>query len=105
MSQVLDHIISNAIKYSREGGVIRFKVSQTLNRNRELLVRIEDEELGIPYDKRHKIFERFYRSDRARTRQLGGSGLGLAITKDLVEAHYGVIRVEEMEGTRPSSLI
>jgi len=98
MSQVLDNIISNAIKYSPEGGVIRFKVSQIPNRNRELLIRIEDEGLGIPYDKRHKIFERFYRSDRARTRQLGGSGLGLAITKDLVEAHYGRIWVEGTEG-------
>lgn len=98
MTQVLDNIISNAIKYSPEGGVIRFKVIQTLNRNRELLIRIEDEGLGIPYDKRDRIFERFYRSDRARTRKLGGSGLGLAITKDLVEAHYGRIWVEGIEG-------
>lgn len=99
MTQVLDNIISNAIKYSPEGGTITCKVEQQMNRRQpELLISIEDEGLGIPYDKQDKIFERFYRSDRARTRKLGGSGLGLAITKELVEAHYGRIWVESIEG-------
>lgn len=99
MTQVLDNIISNAIKYSPEGGTITCKVEQRINRRQpELLISVEDQGLGIPYDKRDKIFERFYRSDRARTRKLGGSGLGLAITKDLVEAHYGRIWVESIEG-------
>src|SRR5690625_7019805 len=65
------------------------------DKNREIMISIKDEGLGIPYDRQDKIFERFYRSDRARTRKLGGSGLGLAITKELVEAHYGRIRSEE----------
>lgn len=97
MTQVLDNIISNAIKYSPEGGMISCKVEQLINSD-ELLISIEDEGLGIPSDRRDKIFERFYRSDRARTRKLGGSGLGLAITKELVEAHNGRIWVKSTEG-------
>lgn len=99
MTQVVDNIISNAIKYSPEGGTITCKVEHRMNRQQpELLMSVEDQGLGIPYDKRDKIFERFYRSDRARTRKLGGSGLGLAITKDLVEAHGGKIWVDSIEG-------
>lgn len=92
MTQVLDNIISNAIKYSPEGGTIQFSVEQ---RNRQLYVRIKDEGIGIPSEMRERIFDRFYRADKARTRKLGGSGLGLAITKELVEAHYGEIWVED----------
>lgn len=98
MTQVLDNIISNAIKYSPEGGTIRFKVEKIINQNRELLISIQDQGLGIPYDKLDKIFDRFYRSDRARARKLGGSGLGLAISKELVEAHNGSIWAESIEG-------
>lgn len=98
MTQVLDNIISNAIKYSPEGGTISFKVDRKTNQNRELLISIEDQGLGIPYDKLDKIFDRFYRADRARARKLGGSGLGLAISKELVEAHNGRIWVESIEG-------
>jgi len=99
MTQVLDNIISNAIKYSPEGGKITFSLQQ---KNRQLLVSIKDEGIGIPAEMRDKIFERFYRADKARTRQLGGSGLGLAISKEIVDAHYGEIWVEktlEDEGT------
>lgn len=96
MTQVLDNIISNAIKYSPEGGSIICKVEKL--DNRQLLVSIEDHGLGIPFEMRDKIFERFYRVDRARTRKLGGSGLGLAITKEIVELHYGEIWVESIEG-------
>ncbi|WP_368653475.1 cell wall metabolism sensor histidine kinase WalK [Ornithinibacillus sp. 4-3] len=96
MTQILDNIISNAIKYSPEGGMISCRVEKL--DNRQLLVSIEDRGLGIPFEMRDKIFDRFYRVDRARTRKLGGSGLGLAITKELVEAHYGKIWVESIEG-------
>lgn len=97
LTQVLDNIISNAIKYSPEGGIITCKVQKVSEQTNEILISIADEGLGIPYDKRDKIFERFYRSDKARTRKLGGSGLGLAITKELVEAHYGKIWVDSIE--------
>ncbi|MFD1040289.1 cell wall metabolism sensor histidine kinase WalK [Virgibacillus byunsanensis] len=95
MTQVLDNIISNAIKYSPNGGTIRFKVERE---KYSLLVSVQDEGLGISYDKVHKIFERFYRADKARTRKLGGTGLGLAIAKELVEAHHGKIWAESKEG-------
>lgn len=96
MTQVLDNIISNAIKYSPEGGTIICKVEKL--DNKQLLISVEDHGIGIPFEMRDKIFERFYRVDRARTRKLGGSGLGLAITKEIVELHYGEIWVESIEG-------
>ncbi|WP_449354809.1 cell wall metabolism sensor histidine kinase WalK [Virgibacillus natechei] len=95
MTQVLDNVISNAIKYSPEGGVIRLKVE---NKRHYLLVSVQDQGMGIAYDKLDKVFERFYRSDKARTRKLGGTGLGLAISKELVEAHYGKIWAKSKEG-------
>jgi len=95
MTQVLDNIITNAIKYSPEGGEIRLKLDA---RRHNLLISIQDQGMGIAYDKLEKIFERFYRADKARTRKLGGTGLGLAITKELVEAHHGKIWAKSKEG-------
>lgn len=92
MTQVLDNIISNAIKYSPEGGKITISLEQ---KHRQLLVKVKDEGIGIPREMRDKIFERFYRADKARTRQLGGSGLGLAISKEIIDAHYGDIWVDD----------
>ncbi|MGP4107832.1 cell wall metabolism sensor histidine kinase WalK [Virgibacillus sp. L01] len=95
MTQVLDNIISNAIKYSPEGGTIRFSVVKQKN---QMLVSIEDQGMGIAYEKLDKIFERFYRADKARTRKLGGTGLGLAIAKEMVEAHHGKVWAKSQEG-------
>jgi len=95
MIQVLDNIISNAVKYSPDGGKITCKVKRQI---RQIVVSIKDEGIGIEYDKIDKIFDRFYRVDKARTRQLGGTGLGLAITRELVEAHYGRIWANSKEG-------
>lgn len=96
--QVLDNIISNAIKYSPEGGEIIVKV---VEEKHQLLTKISDEGVGIPEEKLDKIFDRFYRADKARSRQLGGTGLGLAIAKDLIEAHDGEVWAESKvdEGT------
>jgi len=95
MTQVLDNIISNAIKYSPDGGKVTCRVEKHI---RQIFVSVSDEGIGIEYDKLDKIFDRFYRVDKARTRQLGGTGLGLAITRELVEAHYGRIWVNSIEG-------
>ncbi|ALX49559.1 cell wall metabolism sensor histidine kinase WalK [Lentibacillus amyloliquefaciens] len=95
MIQVLDNIISNAIKYSPEGGTIHFKASKQRN---QLLVTVSDQGTGIPYDKVDKIFERFYRADKARSRKIGGTGLGLAITREFIEAHHGNIWAKSKEG-------
>ncbi|WP_010094667.1 cell wall metabolism sensor histidine kinase WalK [Ornithinibacillus scapharcae] len=93
--QVTDNIISNAIKYSPEGGKVTCRV---VKQRHQLLVSITDEGMGIAYDKLEKIFERFYRVDKARTRKLGGTGLGLAISKEIVEAHHGKIWAKSKEG-------
>lgn len=95
LTQVLDNIISNAIKYSPDGGKITFKLEKQI---RQIVVSVRDEGIGIEYDKLDKIFDRFYRVDRARTRNLGGTGLGLAITQELVDAHYGRIWAQSKEG-------
>ncbi|MFD1019440.1 cell wall metabolism sensor histidine kinase WalK [Thalassobacillus hwangdonensis] len=95
ITQVLDNIISNAIKYSPEGGTIRF---HTEKRRNKLEISVSDEGMGIPTEKVDKIFERFYRVDRARTRKLGGTGLGLAIAREMIEAHHGEIWAKSKEG-------
>ncbi|SHF97295.1 cell wall metabolism sensor histidine kinase WalK [Ornithinibacillus halophilus] len=95
MTQVLDNVISNAIKYSPNGGTITFRVSK---QRYQLLISVEDQGMGVAYDKLDKIFDRFYRADKARTRKFGGTGLGLAISKELVEAHHGRIWASSKEG-------
>ena len=88
MTQVIDNIVSNALKYSPEGGTITFR---SWIQGNKLRVSISDEGVGIPKANLTKIFDRFYRVDRARSRQLGGTGLGLAIAKEMIHAHGGDI--------------
>ncbi|HLR61230.1 MAG TPA: cell wall metabolism sensor histidine kinase WalK [Lentibacillus sp.] len=95
MNQVLDNLISNAIKYSPEGGTIRFKAARQKG---QLLITVSDQGPGIPNDKVDKVFDRFYRADKARSRKLGGTGLGLAIAKEIVESHHGSIWAKSKEG-------
>ncbi|MEC1178451.1 cell wall metabolism sensor histidine kinase WalK [Metasolibacillus meyeri] len=95
LTQVIDNIISNALKYSPDGGNIRFGF--TVNDN-ILTVMISDDGMGIPKENLTRIFERFYRVDRARARSMGGTGLGLAIAKDMIAAHGGKIWAESEEG-------
>ncbi|ANX14343.1 PAS domain-containing sensor histidine kinase [Fictibacillus arsenicus] len=95
MTQVLDNIISNAMKYSPEGGTITASVTII---GRKVKVSISDEGVGIPKNNVSKIFDRFFRVDRARSRDLGGTGLGLAIAKEIVLAHGGDIWAESEWG-------
>jgi two-component system, OmpR family, sensor histidine kinase VicK len=95
LTQVLDNIISNALKYSPEGGKIIFRVDKQAN---FVVISVSDQGVGIPKENLEKIFERFYRVDKARTRKLGGTGLGLAIAKEMVEAHGGKIWATSREG-------
>ncbi|MBD8026720.1 cell wall metabolism sensor histidine kinase WalK [Ureibacillus sp. Re31] len=95
LTQVIDNIISNALKYSPDGGNIRFGFTVQENM---LKVMISDDGMGIPKENVTKIFERFYRVDRARSRAMGGTGLGLAIAKEMIEAHGGKIWAESEEG-------
>ena len=88
MTQVIDNIINNAIKYSPDGGkiTVRMKTTET-----QMILSISDEGLGIPKKDLPKIFDRFYRVDKARSRAQGGSGLGLAIAKEIIKQHNGFI--------------
>jgi len=93
--QVVDNIMNNAIKYSPDGGVITCRLLET---HRHVILSISDQGLGIPRKDLGKIFDRFYRVDKARSRQQGGTGLGLAISKEVIEAHHGRIWVDSQEG-------
>jgi two-component system, OmpR family, sensor histidine kinase VicK len=95
MTQVLYNIISNALKYSPEGGLITFSIKEEAEK---VIVSISDEGMGIPKENIGKIFDRFYRVDKARTRKLGGTGLGLAIAKEMVNVHGGMIWAVSEEG-------
>ncbi|MFJ7668974.1 cell wall metabolism sensor histidine kinase WalK [Lysinibacillus sp. NPDC097195] len=95
ITQVIDNIISNAIKYSPDGGNVRFGFTVQGN---ILKVMISDDGMGIPKENVGRIFDRFYRVDRARARSMGGTGLGLAIAREMIEAHGGKIWAESEEG-------
>ena len=95
LTQVIDNIISNAIKYSPDGGNIRFGF---VVKDSVLQVMVSDDGMGIPSENVNRIFDRFYRVDRARARSMGGTGLGLAIAREMIEAHGGKIWAESEEG-------
>ncbi len=99
IDQVLDNLLSNAVKYTPEGHSVSLSARQKADGFVE--VAISDTGIGIPQKDLERIFERFYRVDKARSRSMGGTGLGLAIAREIVQAHGGTIRMESRyrEGT------
>ena len=99
LEQVVINILSNAVKYTPSGGHI--VLSAARRDEGHVMIRVKDDGMGIPKDDIPRLFERFYRVDKARSRAKGGSGLGLAIAKEMVEAHRGTIYLESQldEGT------
>ena len=95
MEQVILNILSNAIKYTPAKGIITIYAGKNYN---QVYAKITDNGIGIPQEHVNMVFERFYRVDKARSRQQGGTGLGLAISKEIVEAHSGVITVSSEFG-------
>jgi two-component system phosphate regulon sensor histidine kinase PhoR len=95
IEQVLTNLIDNAIKFNKEKGSIRIYAQEE---NGKIRVSVEDSGIGIPEKEIARIFERFYRVDKARSRELGGTGLGLSIVKHIVELHGGSVGVESTEG-------
>jgi two-component system phosphate regulon sensor histidine kinase PhoR len=95
LEQILDNLVDNAIKYTNEGGAVTIRWRRD---GRQCLVEVEDTGIGIPQSHLPRIFERFYRVDKARSRELGGTGLGLAIVKHLVQALGGTIAVASRLG-------
>ena len=101
MSQVILNIVKNAINYTDEGFV---KINGVIDEN-NYVIEITDSGIGIKSDKLDKIFARFYRVDKARSRDTGGSGLGLSISKNVVLKHNGTIDVKSVEGKGSTFII
>ncbi len=91
LTRLLWNLIDNSVKYTPEGGSISIELKKE---NKHATITVEDNGYGIPEDDIPRIFERFYRVDKSRSRELGGSGLGLSICKWIVELHDGTIQVE-----------
>lgn len=99
LKQLLYILIDNAIKYSPSGGEIIISLSyRVINNTRQLCIKVKDSGIGISLEQYDRIFDRFYRGDKNRTRETGGTGLGLAIAKSIVEAHNGSIEVQSTPG-------
>jgi two-component system phosphate regulon sensor histidine kinase PhoR len=95
LAQILINLVDNAVKYTREGGWVTVRVRPD---GKGVEVRVRDTGIGIPRADLPRITERFYRVDKARSRELGGTGLGLAIVKHLVLAHGGELSIDSVEG-------
>ncbi len=93
--QVMMNVVSNAIKYTPDGGHITISAGR---RGGRVWMVVDDDGIGIPEEDRPRIFERFYRVDKARSRQSGGTGLGLSIAKEIVERHQGLLALQDKEG-------
>jgi len=96
LDRALFNLIDNAVKYTREGGEIRLATGAT---DGVVTIDVSDNGIGIPLEDQPRIFERFYRVDRSRSREMGGTGLGLSIVKHVVQSHGGTIDVESALGS------
>ena len=95
LEQAVANLVDNAIKYSEPASTVRVRAQQ---RNGEVVIEVEDEGCGIPAEYLPRLFERFYRVDKARSRSLGGTGLGLAIVKHIARTHGGRVTVDSTPG-------
>ena len=95
IEQVIMNIVSNAIKYTPDGGKIEISAGRS---GKNVYVRVSDNGIGIPEKDLPRLFERFYRVDKARSRESGGTGLGLSIAREILNQHKGDIRIESVYG-------
>ena len=99
LKELLENLVQNAIRYNREGGFVQVTVKE--NQGHPSLT-VEDSGIGIPEEAQDRVFERFYRVDKSRSRETGGTGLGLAIVKHIAQIHGARITLESKlgQGTR-----
>ena len=90
LKELLENLIQNAVRYNREGGFVQVTVKDT---DRRAVLTVEDNGIGIPQDQQERVFERFYRVDKSRSRETGGTGLGLAIVRHIVQLHNARIQL------------
>lgn len=95
LEQVMMNIVGNAIKYTPDGGCIRVTAGALPD---TVWMEVSDNGIGIPEKDRERIFERFYRVDKARSRESGGTGLGLSIAREIVQRHHGTLALADHEG-------
>ena len=95
IERVVLNILTNSIKYTKENGTIKIYIGFVYN---DAYIKIIDNGIGIPEDDLSRIFERFYRVDKARSRELGGTGLGLAIAKEILDQNDGSIDIKSEVG-------
>ncbi len=96
LEQAIINLINNAIKYSDDGQTITVTAAES--RDRTIKISVEGNGYGIEAEHLPRLFERFYRIDKARSRKLGGTGLGLAIVKHIAQAHHGSVAVQSTAG-------
>jgi hypothetical protein len=99
MIMVITNLVENAVKYNRDHGKVRLTINADPY---NFFISVEDTGVGIPQDSLDKIYDRFYRVDKSRSREVGGTGLGLSITKSIILQHHGAIDVQSIlgEGTK-----
>ncbi len=102
IEQVITNIVSNAVKYTPDGGKIDMLVGTS---GRNVFVRVTDNGIGIPEKDLPRLFDRFYRVDKARSRESGGTGLGLSIAQEILNQHKGSIEISSEYGKGTSVLI
>src|SRR5690606_14917020 len=96
LSQLVDNLIDNAIKYTPEKGRVQVRLKVAAG---EVILEVEDTGIGISPQYQQRVFERFYRVDKARSQSLGGTGLGLSIVKNIAERHSGNVSVISQLGS------
>ncbi len=101
-SLAITNLVENAIKYNNEGGLVKVSLDAD---HQFCYIKVEDNGIGIPEDQQDNVFERFYRVDKARSRESGGTGLGLAITRNIILLHQGIIRLTSKEGEGSTFLV
>ena len=95
--EMIYNLMDNAVKYNRNGGIVNIKIESIMDSHKVILT-VQDNGIGIPEHEKERIFERFYRVDKSRSRQLGGTGLGLSIVKHAAKYHNASIMVNSKEG-------